>query len=78
MRTQIETVSQLITELQRLMGLHGDVRVESFFEGCTGGMNIHYEPERQPTAVAWSDGVPYLYNRDGEPATIYIGEEWYA
>lgn len=78
----IETVSQLIKELQRLMDLHGDVIVESFFEGCNGGMNVHYEPEqpekRREMVTDYYTGIKYLqFQEDRVPATIYIGEKWY-
>jgi hypothetical protein len=71
------TVCDVIDELTRQYEKHGNVRIDSFFEGCTGGINIHYEPEHPPTAVAWSDGTPILYARDGKPETIYIGERYY-
>ena len=79
----IETVSQLIKELQRLMDLHGDVKVESFFEGCHGGTNIHYEPKhpakRRELITDIHTGIRYLqFEEDETPATIYIGEKWYA
>ena len=78
----IETVSQLITELQRLMDLHGDVRVEGFCEGCDCGMNVHYEPEhpekRREMVTDYYTGTKYLqFQEDRVPATIYIGEKWY-
>lgn len=74
----IEHVSELIKELQRLMDLHGDVKVESFFEGCNGGMNIHYEPEHPATKRGYDVYGEWNWEKEAEPATIYIGEEWYA
>ena len=73
---KIEKVSELIAELQRLMDLHGDVHVESFFEGCNGGMNVHYEPGTPAQKRGFYDGY-YHYEEDEVPDTIYIGEKWY-
>jgi hypothetical protein len=73
--TEFKKVSQLITELQRLMDLHGDVMVETFFDGFDIGMEIHYEPERGAYEIT-PEG--YEFDRTPKPATIYIGEKWYA
>jgi hypothetical protein len=64
-------ISELIKELQKLHEKYGDVLVESFFEGMTGGMNIHYEPAHPPKMRG------KFVVEDGEEATVYLGETWY-
>jgi hypothetical protein len=58
-------ISELIKALQDEQGKHGDVEVNTFFEGCTDDtINLHFE-----------EGSTKDYPHIG---TLFIGERWYS